>query len=170
NQESKWRARRILKPNLRVLFMASGDSDRDAEDALSKLLQMELLRARSTSLEEAFSLACITKARFEAITEKKKEHIIKKKSYIIISLQSELASPEIKWSLDAGDEDIGIDEVSSAIDCVFHIALEIYCEKSRGAAENGRRVLCYVKDSRRLKKKKMEAQRRLWDLEIKSAF
>ncbi|GJT99745.1 hypothetical protein Tco_1110084 [Tanacetum coccineum] len=84
--------------------MASGDSDRDAEDALSKLLQMgtmaeyqnefemlinrvtgisesllksfyisklkvvlhiELLRARPTTLGEAFSLARITEARFE---------------------------------------------------------------------------------------------------------
>nr|GEU42541.1 reverse transcriptase domain-containing protein [Tanacetum cinerariifolium] len=92
------------KTVLRVLFMASGDSDRDAEDALSKLLQIgtvtecqdefemlinrvtgiseslltsfyisrlkvalqiELLRARPTTLGEAFSLACITKTRFE---------------------------------------------------------------------------------------------------------
>ncbi|GJU86812.1 hypothetical protein Tco_1294358 [Tanacetum coccineum] len=126
--------------------MESGGNDRDAEDALYKLLQMgtmakyqndfemlinrvtgiseslltsfyisglkltiqiELLRARPTTLEEAFSLARITEARFEAITEK--EHIIKKKTDIILSLQSELASPEIKWSLDA-DEDIGVDE------------------------------------------------------------
>ncbi|GKE08687.1 hypothetical protein Tco_1412238 [Tanacetum coccineum] len=189
--------------------MASGGSDRNMEYELSKLLQMgmvaeyqnkfeklinrvtgiskslltsfyisrlklalsiELLRARPTTLGEAFSLARIIEA----------------------------PSPEIKGSLDA-DEDIGIDEVSSAIDCVFHIgesnevrskfgefsenkksvievvmgggeALGVYCEKSSGAG--GRRVSCYVQGSKRLKKKKMEAaiQRRLWDPGIKSAF
>ncbi|GJU69129.1 hypothetical protein Tco_1255388 [Tanacetum coccineum] len=219
-----------------LLFMASGNSDRDA---LSKLLQrgavaeyhdefemlinrvtrisnslltsfytfglkltiqIELLRARPTTLGESFSIARITEARFEAISEKEKEHLIKKKADIILSLQSELDSPEIKWSLDA-DEDIGIDEVSSAIDYVFHIgesnevrskfdefsenkesvvevvmgggeALGVYREKSREAAKVGRRMLCYVQGSGRLKKKKMEAaiQRRLWDPEIKSAF
>ncbi|GJY97903.1 hypothetical protein Tco_0514813 [Tanacetum coccineum] len=88
------------------------------------------------------------------------------KADTILSLRSELASPKIKGSLDA-DEDIGIDEVSSAIDCVFHIdesnevcskfgefsenkksvievvmgggeALRVYREKSRGAAKDGR--------------------------------
>nr|GEX48670.1 glutathione S-transferase T3-like [Tanacetum cinerariifolium] len=88
----------------RVLFMASGGSDRDAKDALSKLLQMgtvakyendfkmlinrvtgiseslltsfyisglkvalqiKLLKARPTTLGEAFSLARITETRFE---------------------------------------------------------------------------------------------------------
>ncbi|GKC80628.1 hypothetical protein Tco_1131402, partial [Tanacetum coccineum] len=190
--------------------MASDDSDRDAEDALSKLMQrgtvaeyqdefemlinrvtgiseslltsfyisglkltiIELFRVRPTTLGEALSLAHIIKARFEAIVEVEKECIITKKVDTIISLQSELASPEIKWSLDA-DEDIGVDEVSSAIDCVFHIgesnevcskfgefsenkksvvevvvcggeALGVYREKSRGAAEGKRRVLCYI--------------------------
>ncbi|GKE54324.1 hypothetical protein Tco_1489480 [Tanacetum coccineum] len=103
--------------------MASGDSDRDAEYTLSRLLQrvalqIELLRARPTTLEEAFSLTRLINAHFEAITEKEKEHIIKKKADTILSLQSELASPEVKGSLDA-DEDIGVDEVSSAIDSVF---------------------------------------------------
>ncbi|GJR88084.1 hypothetical protein Tco_0212095 [Tanacetum coccineum] len=136
--------------------MASDGSDRDAKDALSKLLQMgtvaeyqkdfemlinrvtriseslltsfyisglkltiqiELLRARPTTLGEAFSLARIIEARFEAIAEKEKEHINKKKGDTILSLQRKLASPEIKGSLDA-DEDIGVDEVSRAIDYV----------------------------------------------------
>ncbi|GKE33488.1 hypothetical protein Tco_1452810 [Tanacetum coccineum] len=152
---------------------------------LKPTLSIELLRARPTTLREAFSLARIIEARLEEITEKEKEQIIKKKADIILSLRSELASPEIKGSLDA-NEDIGIDEVSSAIDCVFHIgesnevrskfgefsenkksvievfmgggeALGVYCEKSRGAAEGERRVLCYVQGSKRLKKKKMEA-------------
>ncbi|GKE53846.1 hypothetical protein Tco_1489002, partial [Tanacetum coccineum] len=43
-----------------------------------------------------------------------------KKADVILSLQSELTSLEIKESLDA-DEDIGVDEVSSAIDDVFDI-------------------------------------------------
>nr|GEV80913.1 retrotransposon Gag protein [Tanacetum cinerariifolium] len=139
--------------------MVSGESDRDAKNALSKLLQMgmvaeyqnefemlinrvtgiyesllkmiyilglivaleiELLRARPATLVEAFSLVHIIDARFEAIAKKEKEQIIKKKGDIILSLQSELASPEIKGLLDT-DEDIGVDEVSSAIDGVFDI-------------------------------------------------
>ncbi|GJS48645.1 hypothetical protein Tco_0598766 [Tanacetum coccineum] len=217
--------------------MASGGSDQDAEDALSKLLQMGtvveyhnyfemlinrvtgiseslltsfyisglkltiqigLLRARPINLGETFSLARIIKARFEAIAEKEKEHINEKKAYTILSLQHKLASPEIKGSLDA-DEDIHVDKVSNAIECVIHIgesnevrskfgefldnkecvvevvvgggeALGVYREKSRGAAEGGRRALCYVQNSGRRKKKKMEAaiQKRLWDPEIKS--
>ncbi|GKD12495.1 hypothetical protein Tco_1196902, partial [Tanacetum coccineum] len=43
-----------------------------------------------------------------------------KKADVILPLQSELASPEIKVSLHF-DEDIGVDEVSSAIDGVFVI-------------------------------------------------
>ncbi|GJR71417.1 putative ribonuclease H-like domain-containing protein [Tanacetum coccineum] len=43
-----------------------------------------------------------------------------KKADVILPLQSELASPEIKVSLNV-DEDIGVDEVSSAIDGVFVI-------------------------------------------------
>ncbi|GJW89090.1 hypothetical protein Tco_0164430 [Tanacetum coccineum] len=60
---------------------------------LKPALQIELLREMSTTLGEAISLARITKA---------------------------LASPEVKGSLDV-DEDIGVDEVSSAIDGVFII-------------------------------------------------
>ncbi|GJV37173.1 hypothetical protein Tco_1409650 [Tanacetum coccineum] len=192
--------------------MASGGSDRDAEDALSMLLQMgtvveyhndfemlinrvtgiyeslltsfyifglkltiqiELLRARPTNLGEAFSLARIITARFEAIAEKEKEHINKKKGDTILSLQHKLASPKIRGSLDV-DEDIHVDEVSSAIDCVIHIgeSNEVRSKKTRGAAEDGRRALCYVQDSGRRKKKKIEAeiQRRLWDPEIKIVF
>ncbi|GJU43953.1 hypothetical protein Tco_1201219 [Tanacetum coccineum] len=140
---------------------------------LKLTLSIELLRARPTTLGEAFSLARIIEARLEAIAEKEKEQIIKKKADTILSLRSELASPEIKRSLDA-DVDIGIDEVSSAIDCVFHIgeSNEVRSKKSRRATEGERRALCYVQDSGRRKKKKMEAeiQRRLWDLGIKIVF
>nr|GFA48854.1 reverse transcriptase [Tanacetum cinerariifolium] len=103
-------------------------SDRDVEDALSKLLQMgtlaeyhyefeilinrvtgisesllksfyiselklvlqlELLRARPTTLGEAFFLARTIEACLEAIAEKKKDRIIKKKAYTVLSLRSE---------------------------------------------------------------------------------
>nr|GEV40162.1 retrotransposon Gag protein [Tanacetum cinerariifolium] len=83
---------------------------------LKLALQIELLRARPAILEEAFYLARIIEARLKAIAEK--EQIIKKKADVILSLRSELASPDIKRSLD-GDEDIGVDEVSSVIDIVF---------------------------------------------------
>ena len=84
---------------------------------LKLTLQIELLRARPTTLGEAFSLAHIVEARFEAIEEKEKEHIIEKKSDIIPSLS---ASPEIKRSLDA-DEYIDVDVVNNAVDDVFDI-------------------------------------------------
>nr|GEX44986.1 hypothetical protein [Tanacetum cinerariifolium] len=51
----------------------------------------------------------------------KREQIVKKKTDSILALQSELASPKIKGSLNA-DEDIGVDEVSSAIDGVFDMS------------------------------------------------
>nr|GEV62315.1 retrotransposon Gag protein [Tanacetum cinerariifolium] len=83
-------------------------------------LQHELLVSRPTMLGDAFSLARIIDARFEAIAKNEKEHIIKKKTDVILPLQSELASPNIKGSLNA-DEDIGVDDVSSAIDVVFYL-------------------------------------------------
>ncbi|GJW60508.1 zinc finger, CCHC-type containing protein [Tanacetum coccineum] len=87
-------------------------------------LQIELLRARPTTLGETFYLAGIIEAHLKEIAEKEKEkeHIIKKKADTILSLRSELASPDIKGSLD-GDEDIGVDEVSSAINGVFDIEI-----------------------------------------------
>nr|GEV30754.1 transposon TX1 [Tanacetum cinerariifolium] len=51
---------------------------------------------------------------------RKKEQIIKKKAYTILSFQSELASREIKRSLDA-NKDIDVDEVSIATESVFDI-------------------------------------------------
>nr|GEX44025.1 hypothetical protein [Tanacetum cinerariifolium] len=53
-------------------------------------------------------------------SERKRVDHYKKKADIIRSLQNELASPEIKVSLDA-NEDIGIDEVNIAIDGIFDI-------------------------------------------------
>ncbi|GKC14118.1 hypothetical protein Tco_1010900 [Tanacetum coccineum] len=55
---------------------------------LKLALQIKLLRARPTTLGEAFSLARIIEACFEAIAKKEKEQIIKKKADIILSLQN----------------------------------------------------------------------------------
>nr|GEZ24746.1 hypothetical protein [Tanacetum cinerariifolium] len=86
---------------------------------LKVALQIYLLRERPTTLGEAFSLTRLIEAHFEAIIEKDKQQIIKKKADTILLLQSELASPEVKGSLDV-DEHIGVNEVSSAIDGVLH--------------------------------------------------
>ncbi|GKB59317.1 hypothetical protein Tco_0915503 [Tanacetum coccineum] len=99
--------------------MASTGSERDAKDALSKLLQMgtvvaisdgiKVLRARPTTLVEAFSLARIIEARFEAIAHEEKanaekEQSIKETADTIASLQSDVASLKTKKSLDANEE------------------------------------------------------------------
>nr|GEY55726.1 myosin heavy chain-related protein [Tanacetum cinerariifolium] len=72
-------------------------------------LQIELLRARPTTLGEAFSLACIIEAHFEAIVHEEKATVEKKQSIkeivdTITSLQSEVASLKAKGSLDANKE------------------------------------------------------------------
>nr|GEV38611.1 myosin heavy chain-related protein [Tanacetum cinerariifolium] len=86
--------------------MASEGSDQDARYALSKLLQ------RGTVAEyerEAFSLACIIEARFEAIVHEEKATVEKEQSIkgttdTITSLQSEVASLKVKGSIDAKKE------------------------------------------------------------------
>ncbi|GJX42294.1 hypothetical protein Tco_0257284, partial [Tanacetum coccineum] len=82
------------------------------------LLQCALLRLAPTTLGEAFSIARIMEARFETIAGKKLN--IEEKIDIVLSWPSEEAPPVIKGSLDA-NEDIGVVEVSSAIDDVFDI-------------------------------------------------
>ncbi|GKF03703.1 hypothetical protein Tco_0030626, partial [Tanacetum coccineum] len=72
-------------------------------------LQIELLRARPTTLVEAFSLARIIEAHFEAITHEEnataeKEQSIKETTNTITSLQSDVASLKAKGSLDANEE------------------------------------------------------------------
>ncbi|GJZ34529.1 hypothetical protein Tco_0580346 [Tanacetum coccineum] len=72
-------------------------------------LQIELLRARPTTLREAFSLAFIIEARFEAIAHEEKataekEQSIKETTNTITSLQSEVASLKANESLDANEE------------------------------------------------------------------
>nr|GEU70790.1 hypothetical protein [Tanacetum cinerariifolium] len=85
---------------------------------LKPLLQCALLRLAPTTLGEAFSIARIMKPRFETIAGKKLN--IVEKIDIVLSWPSEEALPVIKGSLDA-NEDIGVVEVSSAIDDVFDI-------------------------------------------------
>ncbi|GJZ05820.1 hypothetical protein Tco_0539613 [Tanacetum coccineum] len=85
---------------------------------LKPLLQCVLLRLAPTTLGEAFSIARIMEARFETIAGKKLN--IEEKIDIVLSWPSEEAPPVIKEFLDA-NEDIGVVEVSSAIDDVFDI-------------------------------------------------
>ncbi|GJV00965.1 class II heat shock protein [Tanacetum coccineum] len=65
-------------------------------------LQHELLVSRPTTLGDAFSLARITEARFEAIAEK--EQNIKEKADTTLTLPSEEASPVVKGPLDASED------------------------------------------------------------------
>ncbi|GJY63349.1 hypothetical protein Tco_0464809, partial [Tanacetum coccineum] len=157
--------------NLRVLFMASGDSCQDAEDALSKLLQMGTVAEYQKDFEMLINR--VTEISKSLLTSERERDINKKKGDTILSLQHKLASPEYKGSLDA-DEYIRVDEFSSAIDYVIHTgeSNEVRSKKSRAATEDERRALCYVQDRERRKKKKMEAeiQRRLWDPGIKIIF
>ncbi|GJS94861.1 hypothetical protein Tco_0801829 [Tanacetum coccineum] len=71
-----------------------------------------------TTLGEAFSIARIIEARFESIAGKKLN--IEEKIDIVLSWPTEKAPPVIEGSLYA-NEDIGVVEVSSAIDDVFDI-------------------------------------------------
>nr|GEY53531.1 class II heat shock protein [Tanacetum cinerariifolium] len=80
----------------------------------------EFLRSNPSTLGEDFFKARITENHFEIIAKEYKEHIVEKKIYVILPLQGEFASPEVKGSLDA-DEDIGVDDVCSAIDGIFNI-------------------------------------------------
>ncbi|GKE55156.1 hypothetical protein Tco_1490312 [Tanacetum coccineum] len=155
-------------------------------------LQCLLLRSNPSTLGEDFFKSRITKARFKIISKEDKEHIVEKKIDVILPLQGEFASPEVKGSLDA-DEDIGVDDVSSAIDGVFNIgesnveSIEVRSKFGRGTTkvlidkEIDKEVQydvytlhVLIPFLKRLndpykKKKKMKAamQRRLWDPGIK---
>ncbi|GKD66864.1 hypothetical protein Tco_1308972 [Tanacetum coccineum] len=67
---------------------------------------------------EDFFKSRIIEARFEIIAKEDKEHIVEKKIDVILPLQGEFGSPEVKGSLD-------VDDVSSAIDGVFNIVLGV---------------------------------------------
>ncbi|GJR51823.1 hypothetical protein Tco_1402344 [Tanacetum coccineum] len=101
----------MISEYLLKLFYISG---------LKPLLQCALLRLAPTTLGEDFSIARIMKARFESIAGKNLN--IKEKIDIVLSWPSEEAPPLIEGSLDA-NEDIGVVEVSSAIDDVFDIGV-----------------------------------------------
>ncbi|GKD79019.1 hypothetical protein Tco_1341640, partial [Tanacetum coccineum] len=90
---------------------------RATEARFTDLQIWELLRSNPITSREAFR-SFITEARFEAIV--RKEPNIKKKVYIIPSWPSEEAPHVVKGPLDA-NKDIGVVEVSSAIDDVFDI-------------------------------------------------
>ncbi|GKB85173.1 hypothetical protein Tco_0957445 [Tanacetum coccineum] len=93
---------------------------RAAKTRFANLDIWEFFRSNPSTLGEDFFKSRITKALFEIIAKEDKEHIIEKKIDVILPLQGEFASPEVKGSLDV-DEDIGVDDVSSAIDGVFNI-------------------------------------------------
>ncbi|GJV82306.1 hypothetical protein Tco_1522204 [Tanacetum coccineum] len=70
-----------------------------------------VLGRQNTKIYKGLCQNCpYNRCSFEAIAKKEKEHIVKKKTNDILPLQSELASPKIKGSLDV-DDDIGVDEV-----------------------------------------------------------
>ncbi|GKD17015.1 hypothetical protein Tco_1206173, partial [Tanacetum coccineum] len=120
--------------------MASDGSDQDARYALSKLLH------RGTVAEyerEAFSIARIMEARFETIARKKLN--IEEKIDIILSWPSEEAPRVIKGSVDA-NEDIGVVEVSSAIDDVFDIESVEEVVVGGGEEDELNRVISELKD------------------------
>ncbi|GKB48540.1 hypothetical protein Tco_0899293 [Tanacetum coccineum] len=158
--------------------MESG-SEQDAKDALSKLLQMGPVAEYQTRI-----------AHKEKATAEKVQSI-KETTDTITSLRSEVASPEVKGSLDA-DEDIGVDEVNNVIDGAFVIGesnvetLGVGEDDDTGnavtdggddAVESGdisilnsligheTRVLPNCEERSYIKKNKMKVaiQRRLWD-------
>ncbi|GJW21940.1 hypothetical protein Tco_0032562, partial [Tanacetum coccineum] len=114
-----------LKPALQCALLRSNPTTlgeifllaRATEARFTDLQIWELLRSNPTTSGEAFR-AFITEARFEAIVGKKPN--IKEKVYIIPSWPSEEAPHVVKGPLDA-NKDIGVVEVSSAIDNVFDI-------------------------------------------------
>ncbi|GKA53010.1 hypothetical protein Tco_0746325 [Tanacetum coccineum] len=117
-----------FKLDLQCLLLRSNPKNLDeafslaraAETRFANLDIWEFLRSNPSTLGKDFFKARITEARFEIIAKEDKEHIVEKKIYVILPLQGEFASPEVKGSLDV-DEDIGVDDVSSAIDGVFNI-------------------------------------------------
>nr|GEX92456.1 hypothetical protein [Tanacetum cinerariifolium] len=126
--------------------MALNDNDQDTRYALSKLLQRGTVTEYETptTLEEAFSIARITEARFETIAGKKLN--TEEKIDIVISCPSEEAPPEIKGSLDV-NEDIGVVQVSSVIDDVFDIEVVVGGGEACGVGEDElNRVISALKD------------------------
>nr|GEY09946.1 hypothetical protein [Tanacetum cinerariifolium] len=76
-------------------------------------LQHEFLLSRPTTLGNAFSLAGITEARFEAIAEK--EQNIKEKADITVSLPIKEVSPILKGPLDASEDTLRSEDLNFKI-------------------------------------------------------
>ncbi|GJW34175.1 hypothetical protein Tco_0054207 [Tanacetum coccineum] len=103
----------LLRTNPKTLDEAFSLA-RVAETRFANLDIWEFLRSNPSTLGEDFFKARITEARFEIIAKEDKEQIIEKKIDVILPLplQGEFASPEVKGSLDA-DEDNGVYEIKA---------------------------------------------------------
>nr|GEW76435.1 retrotransposon-related protein [Tanacetum cinerariifolium] len=88
-------------PNSLLIFYISG---------LKLNLQHELLVSRPTTLGDAFFLARIIEARFEAIAKKEKERIIKKKTDILVVMRLVVA---VDGVFDMGESNVESMEVRS---------------------------------------------------------
>nr|GEY64552.1 class II heat shock protein [Tanacetum cinerariifolium] len=97
-----------------LLFMASDGNDQDAEYALSKRLQMGTVEDYQREFEMLIKRLTIPESLLKLF------YVFGLTGSTMFTLKGEFASPEVKGSLDA-DEDIGVDDVSSAIDGVFNI-------------------------------------------------
>ncbi|GKC43097.1 hypothetical protein Tco_1060819 [Tanacetum coccineum] len=167
-----------LKPDLQCLLLRTNPKTLDeafslaraAETRFANLDIWKFLRSNPSTLGEDFFKARITEARFEIIAKEDKEHIVEKKIDVILPLplQGEFASPEVKGSLDA-DEDIGVDEVSSAIDGVFDIGESLVVFLKWVSISRSRPLLLMVsfENTDVAMGKEVKIQRRIWDLGIK---
>ncbi|GJW34176.1 hypothetical protein Tco_0054208 [Tanacetum coccineum] len=142
-----------LKLDLQCLLLRSNPKTLDEAFSLARVAETrfanldiwEFLRSNPSTLGEDLFKARIIEAHFEIIAKEDKEHIIEKKIDVILSLQSELASPEIKGSLDTY-EDIGVDEISRSRPLLLMASLE-NTDVAMG--------------------KELKIQRRIWDPRIK---
>ncbi|GJY69192.1 hypothetical protein Tco_0472174 [Tanacetum coccineum] len=168
-----------LKLDLQCLLLRSKPKTLDeafslaraAETRFANLDIWEFFRSNPSTLGEDFFKARITEARFEIIAKEDKEHIVEKKIDVILSLRSELASPEIKGFLDA-DEDIGVDEVSSVIDGVFDIGKSLVVFLTWIQISRSRPLLLMVslENTDVAMGKELKIQRRIWDPRINIFF
>ncbi|GJR14125.1 hypothetical protein Tco_0796777 [Tanacetum coccineum] len=167
-----------LKLDLQCLLLRTNPKTLDeafslasaAETRFANLNIWEFLRSNPSTLGEDFFKARITEARFEIIAKEDKEHIVEKKIDVILPLplQGEFASPEVKGSLDA-DEDNGVYEVSSAIDDVFDIGESLVVFLKRVSISRSRPLLLLVsfENTDVAMGKEVKIQRRIWDPGIK---
>ncbi|GJX84907.1 hypothetical protein Tco_0335681 [Tanacetum coccineum] len=159
----------LLRTNPKTLDEAFSLA-RAAETRFANLDIWEFLRSNPSTLGEYFFKARITEARFEIIAKEVKEHIVEKKIDVILSLllQGEFASPEVKGSLDA-DEDNGVYKVSSAIDDVFDIGESLVVFLKWVSISRSRPLLLLVsfENTDVAMGNEVKIQRRIWDPRIK---